>query len=144
MRRSIEGYLIILLLAPILMHAAVQVAVFLLSLALKKSMGFGRPIPSLPELIFIFLFAAPVAIGAYHYVTQSSQKGRRVAVIVMVVPLALLWAIQAVDRLVQSTGAARWLMDHWLLLALALGLLLYAFAISWVSRVIANWQATNG
>lgn len=107
-------------------------------------MAFGKPIPSLAEIVLFWLFAAPVAAGAYHYVTQSDRRKQLGASVAMIGPPALLFAIQLIDRSAQSISARAWLMDTGLLVALLVGLAAYVWLTLHLARLLASWQSMHG
>ncbi len=144
MRRSIEGWLILLLSAPLLLWGTTKISVFLFSTITQIPMASGKIVPSILELVFIWIFAAPVAAGAYHLATQVNPRKRRGAIITMVVPLGLLYALQVGDRLWQSLSARAWLLDEWLMVALLVGLVMYGLSILFIARKISDWQSQHG
>ncbi len=76
--------------------------------------------------------------------THLSRRKRLISMIGMILPPALIFVIQLVDRLAQSLSAGAWLMDGWLLLAILIGLTAYVISSILLARFIAYRQSLNG
>ncbi len=126
------------------MWSLIQISVRLVALVTRIHIQFGKSIPSLADLVFISLFAIPVVVGAYYYMTHLSRRKRLISMIGMILPPALIFVIQLVDRLAQSLSAGAWLMDGWLLLAILIGLTAYVISSILLARFIAYRQSLNG
>lgn len=143
-QRSVEGWIIMLLASPLIQWGSIQVSVSIFSAITRTQMQFGKPIPSFIEFLFIWLFAVPTAAGAYLEATQPDRRRRLYAWLAIIIPPVGLFAIQLVDRIIQSLAAQAWLMDGWLLLALLIGLIAYVLLTIGLARMIVKWQSLHG
>lgn len=131
MRRTLEGWLILLISAPILLWGLTKGAVYLVSLAAQVEIRFGKPFPSLLELFFYWVFTAPIATGAYHWMTQSERRKRRFAAAAMILPLACLFAMNV------NSAFGEW----WLFSSLTLSLIAYIILTLFLAHKISEWQS---
>lgn len=130
MRRTPEGWFFLLLTAPLLLWGLTQVSVSLVSLIGQVAISFGKPLPSLIGLAFLWMFTAPVAAGAYHWVTQTDRKKRLLAGVAMGVSLGVLFVM----NFAISVGEWR------LFSALQIALIAYGLLSLLLARKISQWQ----
>lgn len=131
MRRTFEGWLVLLVSAPILLWGLTKVITYLISIVAQVEVQYGKPFPSLLELFFYWIFTAPIAAGAYHWTTQSELRKRRLAAAAMILPLACLFAMNV------NSAFGEW----WLFSSLTLSLIVYGALTLLLARKISEWQS---
>lgn len=141
MRRSVEGWILMVLSSPFILWALAIACAKVLALITQIPIGYGRIIPSGAELLFIGIFAVPVAMGAYLYVSQSPESNRLWARLAMVVPpigYLMLWAWN------RSWGGELWTADLAWLGAVLLTWISYVSLMVWLARLVVRWQEMYG
>lgn len=131
MRRTPEGWFLLLLTAPLLLWGLTQISVYLVSLIGQVEISFGKPLPPLIDLAFLWVFTAPVAAGAYHWATQTERKKRLLAATAMGVPLTVLFLMNF------ASSVGEWALFS----ALQLALVTYGLLTLLLASKISAWQA---
>ncbi len=139
MQRTIEGWLIMLFTAPILLWGITQICSLMVSLMPIIPFEHRWTLPSLPELVFLGVFTVPTAVSAYHYVTQVDEAKRRTAKRVMFIGPVLLYLLQLVDNAV-----GRPFIELGLQIVRLVSIASYLLITLYLARAIVRWQETHG